>query len=108
MSEQTKDIDLMLLQDADPEARAVLERIQGQRERLYGRRLAREQALALRRDAGPDYALSHGSIMERVIGFGRQHPVVCVGAVGLGLLLGPRKLMRMATVVLPLVMKLRR
>ena len=43
-----------------------------------------------------------------VIGFGRQHPVVCVAALGLGLLLGPRKLIRVATMAMPIVMKLRR
>ena len=71
-------------------------------------RQAYQQALALRQGAGPEYAMSHGSLLDRVIGFGRQHPIVCVGLVGLGLFMGPRRLMRVATVALPLVMKLRR
>ncbi len=108
MTELRKNIDQALLQDADPKAREVLARIEGQRERIHGAKLAYQQALALRQGAGPEYAMSHGSLLDRVIGFGRQHPIVCVGLVGLGLFMGPRRLMRVATVALPLVMKLRR
>lgn len=107
MKEERNQAELLLLQEASPQEREVLERIRSQRERLHGRRLAQEQALALKAQ-DPNYALAQGSLVERLIGFGRQHPVVCVGALGLGLLLGPRKLMRIATVALPLVMKLRR
>ena len=108
MPEPRKDPELVLLEDASPQEREVLERIRGQRERLYGRRLAREQALALKAQGDANDAMAHGSLVERAISFGRAHPFVCAGAVGLGLLLGPRKLLRMAGVVLPLVMKLRR
>lgn len=97
-----------LLASANPAEREVLMRIDNQRERLYGRRLAHEQALALQRQGDPHYAMAHGSIVERLIGFGRQHPLACAAAVGVGLLIGPRKLLRMATVALPIVMKLRR
>ena len=107
MNDDRNPSELLLLQEASPQEREVLERIRSQRERLHGRRLAQEQALALKAQ-DPNYALAHGSLVERLIGFGRQHPVVCAGALGLGLLLGPRKLIRFATVALPLVMKLRR
>ena len=111
MINPSKDAELQLLQATDPQAREVLLRIQNQRERLDGRRLAREQALALRRDAGgaPQHnPMAYGTLVERLINFGREHPVVCAGLVGAGLLLGPRKLIRMATIAMPIVMKLRR
>jgi len=47
-------------------------------------------------------------LAERLISFGREHPLVCAGLVGAGLLLGPRKLIRMASIAMPIVMKLRR
>ena len=97
-----------LLERAEPETLEVLSRIQNQRERLYGRRLAQQQALALQRQNATGNDLAYGSVVERIIGFGRQHPVVCAGALGLGLLLGPRKLLRIATMAMPIVMKLRR
>ncbi|MEJ5032130.1 hypothetical protein DCO45_21325 [Comamonas sp. JNW] len=110
MINPSKDAELQLLQATDPEAREVLLRIQNQRERLDGRRLAREQALALRRDAtgGQHHPMAYGTLAERLISFGREHPLVCAGLVGAGLLLGPRKLIRMATIAMPIVMKLRR
>ena len=96
-----------LLDDASPEARVALLRIQKQRERLHGRAMAQAQIQSWRH-SDPDYAMSHGSLVERLIGFGRQHPVVCAGLLGVGLLIGPRKLMRVATIALPWVLKLRR
>ena len=52
--------------------------------------------------------MAYGTLVERLINFGREHPVVCAGLAGAGLLLGPRKLIRMATIAMPIVMKLRR
>ena len=106
MPEPRKDPELVLLEDASPQEREVLERIRSQRERLYGRRLAREQALALKAQGDAHDAMAHGSLVERAISFGRAHPMVCIGAVGIGLLVGPRKLIRMATLAMPLVMKI--
>lgn len=110
MSNASKDADLVLLQATDPQAREVLQRIENQRERLEGRRLARQQALTLRRDAagGQHNPIAYGTLAERLINFGREHPLVCAGLVGAGLLLGPRKLIRMASIAMPIVMKLRR
>ena len=108
MIEQNNERQRELLERADPETLEVLSRIQNQRERLNGRRLAQQQALALQRQNAAGNDLAYGSLVERVIGFGRQHPVVCVAALGLGLLLGPRKLIRVATMAMPIVMKLRR
>lgn len=111
MTNPSKDAELQLLQVTDPEARDVLQRIQTQRERIDGRRLARQQAMALRRDSGVAHAaspLGQGTLVERLVVFGREHPVVCAGLVGIGLLVGPRKLIRMATIAMPIVMKLRR
>lgn len=109
MINPSKDAELLLLQVTDPEARDVLQRIQMQRERIDGRRLARQQALALRRDTGGQHApVGQGTLVERLVVFGREHPVVCAGLVGIGLLVGPRKLIRLATIAMPIVMKLRR
>ena len=108
MIDQSNERQRELLEHASPETLEVLSRIKNQRERLNGRRLAQQQALALQRQNAAGNELAYGSVLDRLIGFGRQHPVACVAALGLGLLLGPRKLIRVATMAMPIVMKLRR
>ena len=105
-AQQTRD--LALREDASSKERAVLDRIDLQRERLYRRRVAQQQAVALQHPGDPDYAMSHGSLVERLFSFGRQHPVVCAAAVGAAVLLGPRKMLRVATMAMPIIMKMRR
>ncbi|MEG0921075.1 MAG: hypothetical protein RSG22_06640 [Comamonas sp.] len=108
MSKQHSNIHRDLLEHAEPETLEVLDRIQNQRERLNGRRLAHQQALALKHQGSAGNDMVYGSVVERVISFGRQHPIVCAAAFGLGLLLGPRKLIRVATMAAPILMKFRR
>ena len=85
----------------------VLDRIALQRERLRARRAARAQAMALaQRDAGP--MGSDESLALRAAGFARQHPLAVAAMAGVALVAGPRRLVRWAGVVLPLLMRLRR
>ncbi|MCE1193066.1 MAG: hypothetical protein LWW96_13030 [Acidovorax sp.] len=85
----------------------VLDRIALQRERLRARRAARAQAMALaQRDAGPMGA--DESLALRAAGFARQHPLAVAAMAGVALVAGPRRLVRWAGVVLPLLMRLRR
>ncbi|MCD2511843.1 hypothetical protein [Comamonas endophytica] len=92
---------------ATDEQRAVLQRIAAQRERLAARRNARAQALALRSSHGP--AMPHsGPLSERALAFARLHPMAAAVAAGAALMIGPRRLIRWAGIVLPLVAKFRR
>lgn len=85
----------------------VLDRIALQRDRLRARRVARAQARALAaRDAatgGMDESLA-----LRAAGFAREHPIAVAAMAAAAVIAGPRRLIRWAGVVLPLVMRLRR
>lgn len=84
----------------------VLDRIAEQRERLRARRAARLQAQALAAvTEGNDV---EASLLLRVAGVVRQHPVAVAALAGVAIATGPRRLVRWAGVVLPLVMRLRR
>jgi hypothetical protein len=85
----------------------VIDRISAQRERLRARRSARaqSQALAQRRTAVNDM---DESLAVRTIAFAKDHPLALAAIAGMGLLAGPRRLVRWAGVVLPLVMKFKR
>lgn len=92
--------------NASVQEQAVLRRIALQRDRLAARKAAQRQARTLRAQASsvsPDAPL-----VQRAMAFARLHPVASVGLLGVALLLGPRKLMRMGVAVLPLLSKLRR
>ncbi|WP_287877919.1 MULTISPECIES: hypothetical protein [Acidovorax] len=84
----------------------VLERIAEQRKRLRDRRAARLQAQALAVATEGDDA--EASLLPRVAGFVRQHPAAVAALAGVAIAAGPRRLVRWAGVVLPLVMRLRR
>lgn len=84
----------------------VLDRIAEQRERLRARRAARLQAQALAAVTEGDDAAA--SLLLRVAGFVRQHPAAVAALAGVAIATGPRRLVRWAGVVLPLVMRLRR
>ena len=84
----------------------IVERIAVQRERLRARRAARLQSQALA-------AVANGSdadapLVLRVVAFARQHPAAVAALAGVAMAAGPRRLVRWASVVLPLVMRLRR
>lgn len=88
----------------------VLDRIALQRERLRARRAARAQAAALARShaapsggGGPDE-----SMVLRAAGFAREHPLAVAAMAAVAVVAGPRRLMRWAGVVLPMLMRLRR
>lgn len=92
---------------ASPEQRAVLERIAAQRERLAARRSAHSQALALR--SGHASAMpATGPLPERALAFARLHPMAVAVAAGVALMLGPRRVIHWAGIVLPLLSKMRR
>lgn len=86
---------------ATPEQQRVLERIALQRQRLRERR-----ALAAQAAAAPGPADADAPLL-RAVDFARAHPSVVVGAVGVALWLGPRRLLRWAGTLLPLWIKLR-
>ncbi|WP_200843662.1 hypothetical protein [Pantoea sp. 18069] len=87
--------------------RAVLLRIATQRERLNARRNARAQALALQSQQSAHMPTS-GPLSERLVAFARLHPLAVAAAAGVALVIGPRRLIRWSSVILPLVMKYRR
>lgn len=92
---------------ASAEQRAVLERIAAQRERIAARRSARAQALALRSSHGTTMPTT-GPLAERAIAFARLHPMAVAAAAGVALMLGPRRVIRWAGVMLPLLSRFRR
>lgn len=85
----------------------VLDRIATQRGRLRARRAARAQSLALSRQRDAAGGIDE-SLILRVAGFAREHPLAMAAMAGVGLVAGPRRLVRWAGVVLPMLMRLRR
>lgn len=84
----------------------VLDRIAVQRERLRARRTARLQSQALA--AVPEAEDANAPLLTRAVAFARQHPAAVAALAGVAIATGPRRLIRWAGVVLPLVMRLRR
>lgn len=88
--------------------REILWRIEAQRERLAARRSALRQAAALRESAS-DRVDADASLPLRLLAFARLHPMAVAAVIGVaGAAAGPRKLLRLAGVVLPIVMRMRR
>ena len=86
----------------------ILDRIALQRERLRARRAARAQAQAL---AHSQHAATGGaeySLALRAAGFAREHPLAIAAMAGVAVVAGPRRLIRWAGVLLPMVLRLRR
>lgn len=92
---------------ATPEQLVVLKRIDAQRGRLHARALALRQAAAIDAE-GPDRVNADAPLPMRLMTFARLHPVAIAAVVGLALVAGPRRIMRVAGVVLPIVMRMRR
>lgn len=88
-----------------PEQQAVLERIAAQRERLRARRAARQQAVQAAAVADGE---ADAPWLARALVLVRQHPGAAAIAAGAALAVGPRRLLRWASVVLPLVLRARR
>lgn len=88
-----------------PEQQRVLARISAQRERLSARRSQRAQALAATARTGT--SASNDALLLRLVGFVKQHPAAVAALAGVALAVGPRRLVRWASVLLPLVVRLR-
>lgn len=85
----------------------VLDRIAAQRNRLRARRAARAQAAALARHE-EGLGSADESLALRAAGFAREHPLAVAAMAGVAIVAGPRRLVRWAGVVLPLLLRLRR
>ncbi|MBS0302448.1 MAG: hypothetical protein JSR16_09830 [Proteobacteria bacterium] len=90
-----------------PEQQQVLDRILAQRERLRARRDALRQARAA--------AIAQGGrvnpadpLLARLASFARLHPLAVAAVLGAAALAGPSRLVRMAGVVLPTILRMRR
>ena len=90
-----------------PEQQQVLDRIHAQRERVIQRRHAMRQARAVA--AGAEVRVEPDApLAARLVAFARLHPVAVAAVVGAAVLAGPQRLVRWATLVMPLVMRMRR
>ncbi len=96
-----------MIHPPSPEQQAVLDRIAAQRERLRARRVAR-QKLAAQAAAAEGAGLQDAPWLAKAAVFAREHPGVLAAAAGAALVAGPRRLLRWAGVLLPLVLRARR
>ncbi|MFT4243388.1 MAG: hypothetical protein QM569_14040 [Acidovorax sp.] len=89
------------------EQQRVLDRIAQQRERLRARHAARAQSLALVKESGravnPEDPLA-----LRLATFAREHPMALAVVAGAAVVAGPRRLVRWAGVLMPLLMRIKR
>lgn len=92
---------------ATPAELKVLKRIDAQRERLHARRLAVAQAKALKADSA-DRINAEAPLTVRLLTFAKLHPVVVAATLGVALFTGPARLFRVASFVLPIVMRMRK
>ncbi|PJI97681.1 hypothetical protein CLU85_2475 [Acidovorax sp. 69] len=90
---------------ATVEQQRILDRIAMQRERLRTRRAARAQAMGSNGTATED---TEESLALRAAGFAREHPLAVAAMAGVAVVAGPRRLIRWAGVLLPMLLRLRR
>lgn len=86
----------------------ILDRIALQRERLRARRAARAQAQALAESQRAAAGGAEDSLALRAAGFAREHPMAVAAIAGVAVVAGPRRLIRWAGVLLPMLLRLRR
>lgn len=86
----------------------LLDRIALQRDRIHARRVARARSQAVALNKEPGIGDVDESFALRAAGFAREHPLAVLGVVGIAAVAGPRRLIRWAGVLLPMVMRLRR
>lgn len=86
----------------------ILDRIALQRERLRARRAARAQAQALTESQRAAAGGAEDSLALRAAGFAREHPMAVAAIAGVAVVAGPRRLIRWAGVLLPMLLRLRR
>lgn len=92
-----------------PEQQAVLERIAAQRERLHARRAAHEQAEAEAQAVADTGVPADMPWLAKAVLFAREHPgVTASAAAAVAMAAGPRRLVRWASVLLPLLLRSRR
>ena len=101
----TLEKDVRWLQATDAQ-RVVLKRIAAQRDRLAAARRAQVQARALSMSA--QAVPADAPLPERLAAFARLHPVATAAVAAVALLMGPRKLVRYAGLVLPLLSRFKR
>lgn len=89
-----------------PQEQRVLERIQAQRTRFAQRRHSRRDSQAGGAPADPA-ARPELVFLQRLLVFIRQHPVAAASVLGGALAAGPKRLMRWAGILLPLLIRLR-
>ena len=90
---------------ASVEQQEVLSRIHRQRQRLQARTAAKKQAKELMQTRGEERVLADAPLPERLLTFVRLHPVATAAAGAVIAVLGPRKLIRWGSVVLPWILK---
>ncbi|WP_051603039.1 hypothetical protein [Simplicispira psychrophila] len=83
----------------------VLDRIAAQRERLRDRRARRAQQQVMQR-AEPGLP-PDASVALRAVVFAKQYPLAVAAVAGVAVVAGPKRLMRWAGLVLPLLLRLR-
>lgn len=91
---------------ANEAERAVLKRIAAQRDRLAAAKQAQQQAQALRAQSAAIPV--DAPFAERLAVFAKLHPVATAAVAGVGLMIGPRKLMRYGSLALPWIRKFKR
>lgn len=104
-----------MTQPAQPEAtvltssdaqKKVVERIAVQRARLRARRAAHRQALAVRHGQPPAIE-PDAPLVARLLAFARLHPAVVPVAAVAALAVGPSRIIRWSTVLMPLISRMR-
>lgn len=98
-------VDLALWKRATPAQQKVMRRIAVQRERLRARAAAHAQARALM-SAQEMQVRPDAPLMERIVTFTRLHPVAVAAAGAAAAIVGPRKLFRLGSILLPWIIKL--
>lgn len=97
------------LTQATPEQQRVLERIAAQRARVRARRAARLEAQAQARAEAAEGVNPEAPFVQRAAAFAKLHPGVVAAALGsVVAAAGPRRFVRWAAVVLPLLLRMRR
>lgn len=84
----------------------VLQRIALQRDRLRARRAAHRQALAVRSGQQPTVE-PDAPLVARLLAFARLHPAVVAVAAVAALAVGPSRIIRWSTVLMPLISRMR-
>lgn len=94
-----------LWEDASAEQQELLVRIHRQRQRVRARSSAKKQARELMQTHGEERVNADAPLPERLVTFVRLHPIATAAAGAVIAVLGPRKLIRWGSVVVPWILK---